>query len=48
MQAIPAGIKGDTIRRLYVNRTNIIEAKNRLNIQETYIEQPEWKAIFND
>jgi len=48
MQAIPAGIKGDTVRRLYVNRTNIIEAKNRLNIQETFIEQPEWKLIFND
>ncbi len=47
MQAEPSSIKG-TKRRLYVNRTNIIEAKNRLNIQETYIEGPEWKSLFND
>jgi phage nucleotide-binding protein len=37
-----------TSRRLYVNRTNTIEAKNRLNIQETYIEEPNWKVLFND
>jgi phage nucleotide-binding protein len=48
MQAKPAGIKGETTRRLYLNRTEIIEAKNRLNIQDTFIEQPEWKLIFND
>lgn len=39
--------KGNS-RRLYVNRTNTIEAKNRLNIQETYIENPNWKELFND
>lgn len=33
-------------RRLYLNRTGTIEAKNRLNIQETYIENPNWKEIF--
>ena len=38
--------KGAT-RRLYLNRTKVIEAKNRLNIQETYIQNPEWKELFN-
>lgn len=45
LQAEPSNVKG-TRRRLYVNRTNVIEAKNRLNIQETYIENPTWKGIF--
>lgn len=38
--------KGNS-RRLYINRTNVIEAKNRLNIQETYIENPSWKELFS-
>jgi phage nucleotide-binding protein len=38
--------KGNS-RRLYVNRTSTIEAKNRLNIQETYIENPTWKELFS-
>jgi phage nucleotide-binding protein len=41
----PSAHKGTT-RRLYLNRTKVIEAKNRLNIQEIFIENPEWKAIF--
>jgi phage nucleotide-binding protein len=47
LQAVPSTSKGTT-RRLYLNRTNIIEAKNRLNISESFIENPEWKLIFND
>ena len=46
MQVTPSETKGAT-RKLYVNRTKTIEAKNRLNIQETYIENPSWKGIFN-
>lgn len=45
LQAEPSQVKGMT-RRLYVNRTRIIEAKNRLNIQDIYIEQPTWKGVF--
>lgn len=45
-QIEPSQLKGAT-RRLYVNRTKIIEAKNRLNIRETYIDNPEWKEIFD-
>ena len=45
MEAEPSQIKGVT-RKLYVNRTKVIEAKNRLNIQEVFIENPEWKEIF--
>jgi phage nucleotide-binding protein len=37
-----------TRRRLYLNQTSIIEAKNRLNIQTQYVENPTWKEIFND
>ena len=47
MQAEPSQLKGTT-RRLYVNRTKTIEAKNRLNIQQTYVENPIWKELFND
>jgi phage nucleotide-binding protein len=46
MEIEPSQQKGPT-RRLYLNRTKVIEAKNRLNIQETYVTNPEWKAIFN-
>ena len=47
MQVIPSESKGNS-RRLYLNPTKQIEAKNRLNIQETYIENPTWKEIFGD
>lgn len=46
MEAEPSQIKGVT-RKLYVNRTKVIEAKNRLNIQEVFITNPEWKDVFN-
>ena len=47
MDARPATTKGVT-RRLYLNRTRTIEAKNRLNIQDIYIENPTWKEIFGN
>jgi hypothetical protein len=34
-------------RKLYLNPTAKIEAKNRMNIQETFIENPIWKDLFN-
>jgi len=34
-------------RRLYINKTALIEAKNRLNIQKTYIDNPTWKDLFD-
>ena len=40
------GLKGRQ-RKLYVNRTKIIEAKNRQNIQEDFLVNPEWKTIYN-
>lgn len=33
-------------RRMYCNPTHLIEAKNRLNIQELYLENPTWDTIF--
>ena len=45
MEAEPSQHKGTT-RRLYLNRTKVIEAKNRLNIQETFVENPHFKEIF--
>jgi phage nucleotide-binding protein len=39
--------RGTSQRKLYLNPTNIIEAKNRLNIQETFILNPTWKELFN-
>jgi hypothetical protein len=45
MEVEPSMQKGPT-RKLYLNRTKIIEAKNRLNIQEVYVTNPEWKEIF--
>jgi phage nucleotide-binding protein len=47
MQAEPSQLKGTT-RRLYVNRTKVIEAKNRLNLQQVYIENPSFKELFSD
>ena len=34
-------------RELYVNPTGLIEAKNRLNIQETILKNPTWKDLYN-
>jgi len=45
LTAEPSQNKGVT-RKLYLNRTRTIEAKNRLNIQEVFVENPEWKGIF--
>lgn len=47
MEVVPSKIKERT-RRLYLNPTPIIEAKNRLNIQETFFENPTWKQVFDD
>lgn len=46
MEATPSNFKGMR-RRLYVNPTDTIEAKNRLNIQDQYIDDPEWKKVFS-
>jgi phage nucleotide-binding protein len=46
MEALPSNNKGVT-RKLYLNRTSKVEAKNRLNIPDIYIENPSWKEIFN-
>ena len=46
METRTSAQKGNS-RRLYVNRTHTIEAKNRLNIQETYIDNPNWKELFS-
>ncbi|RPH69419.1 hypothetical protein EHM76_07145, partial [bacterium] len=35
-------------RFLHVKRTATIEAKNRLNIQQSPIENPTWKELFTD
>lgn len=45
-EAEPSTQKGMS-RKLYLNRTKVIEAKNRLNIQETFVTNPEWKEVFN-
>lgn len=42
---LETSVKGNT-RNLYVNRTKIIEAKNRLNIQEISLKNPEWKELY--
>ena len=47
MEMETKGDKGAT-RKLYVNRTNRIEAKNRLNIQEPYLTNPDWKALHGN
>lgn len=46
MSATNNELKGTTSRKLYLNRTNTIEAKNRLNIQDIFIPNPTWKEIF--
>jgi len=40
------GANAKVVRKLYLNSTNIIVAKNRLGIQETYIENPNFKELF--
>ena len=47
MEAKASEAKGSTTRKLYINATNTIEAKNRLNIQETFVVNPTWKELFN-
>lgn len=46
MEAEPSSQKGLT-RKLYLNRTKIIEAKNRLNRQEIYLANPTWNELFS-
>jgi phage nucleotide-binding protein len=46
MESEPSPQKGMS-RKLYLNRTKVIEAKNRLNIQDTFVTNPHWKEIFN-
>lgn len=36
------------VRELYINPSGLIEAKNRLNIQETFLVNPEWKDLYNE
>jgi hypothetical protein len=40
------GVNVTTKRRLYVNESGTIKAKNRLGIQDIYIEEPVYKEIF--
>lgn len=40
-----ANIKGEYTRKLYVNSTNLIRAKNRLGIMEQYLENPTWDSL---
>jgi hypothetical protein len=42
------GDKAKTERRLYLNSTNVITAKNRLQIKETYIVDPTFKELFSN
>lgn len=44
METENKGDKGAT-RKLHVNRSNKIEAKNRLNIQQQFLVNPDWKAL---
>lgn len=41
-------IKKETVRKLYLNDSGLIRAKNRLGIQEIYLENPSWKTLFKD
>lgn len=49
MEKKPKGIgaSAGVERRLYLNSTSIISAKNRLGIQEQYITDPNFKELFN-
>lgn len=39
--------KKETTRLLYLNRTPKIEAKNRLNIQDLYLTNPDWNKLYS-
>lgn len=41
-------VKREVLRKLYVNSSGLILAKNRLNIQEIYLENPTWKTLIKD
>lgn len=43
----PASRTSSVERRMYVNPTHLIAAKNRFNIQETFIDNPTWDGVFN-
>lgn len=47
LEAEHSELRNTSKRKLYVNPTGIIEAKNRLNISKVAIENPEWKTLFN-
>ena len=36
---------GEVTRKLYVNSTGLIVAKNRLNIQQQFLVNPSWKDL---
>lgn len=38
-------LKQEVTRKLYVNSTGLILAKNRLNIQQTFLTNPSWKDL---
>lgn len=40
-----ANLKGEYTRKLYVNSTNLIRAKNRLGIQEQFLTNPTWEML---
>jgi hypothetical protein len=46
LQAEPRPQRGMS-RKVYINKTALIEAKNRLNLQQIYIDNPTWKEVFN-
>lgn len=48
LQARPGTSNRSAERKLYLNPTSLIVAKNRLNIQETFITNPTWKDVFGN
>ena len=46
LQARPGTSQRSTERKLYLNPTSLIVAKNRLNIQDTFLTNPTWKEVF--
>ena len=47
MDVETSGLSGVT-RKLYVNRTGLIRAKNRLGIQEPFLVNPSWKDLVKE
>lgn len=45
---VERSLKGEVNRKLYVNTTGIILAKNRLNIQEPFLINPNWKDLVKE